>query len=333
MKKNKINIGVIGLGVGLHHLNSYIKNKSCNVIHICDFDSKKLKKIKKNYPYLNLTKNYKDIINDKSIDIVSIASYDNYHFKQIKDCLNNKKHVFVEKPICLLPKELKIIKNLQKKTKCVISSNLVLRTTPLFNKVKKEILKKDFEKIYYVESDYLWGRAEKFNQWRSGVKNYSIILGAAIHMIDLIIWILDMKPEYVTAYSNNTGSPNIKFNTFAILLLRFKSGLIVKITGNGPSVHDHFHGLKIFSNNKTLIHDLRKTETLIKKNKKFISKKLNNLYPGKEHRTKIINNFVDHIINRKNKLIIDKKNIYDVMEICFAAEKSIRLNKTIKITY
>ena len=99
--------------------------------------------------------------------------------------------MFIEKPICLLPRQLKIIKNLLLDRKNVVSSNMVLRTTPLFIDIRNEIRKKIFGNIFYIEADYLWGRLHKLYEWRSKVNNYSLILGAAIHMIDLIIWILN----------------------------------------------------------------------------------------------------------------------------------------------
>ena len=36
----------------------------------------------------------------KSIDLVSIASYDNYHFQHAIKCIAKNKHIFIEKPFC-----------------------------------------------------------------------------------------------------------------------------------------------------------------------------------------------------------------------------------------
>ena len=47
IRMKKINIGVIGLGVGYHHLKYYLNNKNCNVIKVCDFDKKKIFNLKK----------------------------------------------------------------------------------------------------------------------------------------------------------------------------------------------------------------------------------------------------------------------------------------------
>ena len=133
MKNIKLKVGVIGLGVGYYHLKCFMQNKFCKVVSVCDFDKKKIDKIKKKFPKLKTTLNHKDIINNKEIDLVCIASYDNYHCSQILESVKNKKHVFVEKPICTNYKEYIKIKNIFKKhPKSKISSNFILRTSPQF---------------------------------------------------------------------------------------------------------------------------------------------------------------------------------------------------------
>ena len=68
---------------------------------------------------------------------------------------------------------------LKKKPKLKLSSNMVLRTCPLFFKVRNSILKNNMGSIYHIEADYLWGRKAKLiSGWRSEAKFYSIIHGA-----------------------------------------------------------------------------------------------------------------------------------------------------------
>ena len=179
-----IKVGIIGLGVGIHHFNAIINNPLCKLIHVCDFDRNILNKYRNKYPDIIFTEKDNEIINNSDIDLISIASYDYYHYDQIIRSLKNKKNIFVEKPICLKKFELdKIFNILNKNKKLRISSNFVLRTEPDFIKLKKNINLNKFGNIFYAEADYYWGRLEKFIGWRSKF-NYSIILGAAIHMID-----------------------------------------------------------------------------------------------------------------------------------------------------
>ncbi len=79
----------------------------------------------------------------------------------------------------------KIAKLIRKDKQIKILSNLVLRSSSLFKIFRKKIISKD---LIYAELDYNWGRIHKLYGWRSKIKNYSLILGASIHMVDLMMW-------------------------------------------------------------------------------------------------------------------------------------------------
>ena len=67
------------------------------------------------------------------------------------------------------------------------------------------------------------------------------------------------------------------------------------------------------------------------KKKKFL--KINSSYPDKTGRKKLIQNFLD-ILNKKNtKPILSLREQLNLMSICLSAERSIKLNKKIKINY
>ena len=105
-----LRVGVIGLGVGAQHILAYAANANCEVIALCDIDATKRTEFAVIYPNLSITDDAMDLLNDPTIDIVSIASYDDIHAKQIIAALKNDKHVFVEKPLCLYAEEVREIK-------------------------------------------------------------------------------------------------------------------------------------------------------------------------------------------------------------------------------
>jgi len=331
-----LNVSVIGMGVGEKHAEAYENDPRCNLVSICDIDQKKDEYLKNKFPRAKIVHDTNQILNDKQIDIVSVASYDNYHCGQIVKAIQNNKHVMAEKPICLNDNELKEIYNAQKKnSKVVLSSNLVLRANDRMKKFKKDVTLSEFGDIFYVEGDYYWGRTEKLFGWRSEMDFYSIIMGAAIHMIDLVMWILESRPISVYVMGNKIGSKDtkLKYNSFAVILLKFENDLIIKVTGNGVCVHPHYHGLKIFGTKKTAIQNLNNVFYLSNLNSKTIKDSINEPYPQKETRKIIINSFVDSIIDPKKNPIVKKRDVYDVMSVCFAAEKSMETNKSINIEY
>jgi predicted dehydrogenase len=79
MNKSKIQVGVIGLGVGEAHIKSYRKTQNVEVKSICDFDSARLEEIGNRYNIDNRYTHYKNIVEDPDISVVSICSFDNCH--------------------------------------------------------------------------------------------------------------------------------------------------------------------------------------------------------------------------------------------------------------
>ena len=225
----------------------------------------------------------------------------------------------------------KIYKLAIKKKNLSLVSNLVLRANSKFKKIKNFINKKK-DNIYYIEADYLWGRPKKFEGWRSKTKNYSIILGAAIHVIDLVMWILDRKPKNVYSVGNTLATKKSKFkgNSFELIVLEFENGLIVKITGNGPCKYEHFHELKIFSEKYSIIHSLFNSNVVLKNNKK---KKLLGNYPDKKNRKNYIRSFISDLRKNKKQSIKEKQRLFDLMTVCLHAVKSSKKRKKIKLNY
>ena len=101
MIHRKLKIGVIGLGVGEQHVIGYQRIPNVEVTDICDIDPSVLKIVGDRNDVPNRHQNYKQITENPNIDVVSIASYDNYHAIQAISAFENGKHVMIEKPLAL----------------------------------------------------------------------------------------------------------------------------------------------------------------------------------------------------------------------------------------
>jgi predicted dehydrogenase len=337
MNKKKIRAGVIGLGVGAHQARTLYAHPDCELISICDFDKNKLSEIGLEFPNVKQTQQDHDILYDPNIDLVCIASYDEFHCKQVIACLNNNKHVYVEKPICLSKNEIKDIrKTLKENSKLSISSNMVLRTCPLFAKVKDEVITQKMGDIYHLEADYLWGRKEKIiSGWRAEADYYSIIHGAAVHMIDLVLWITEKNPINVRALGSNiiVSGTKQKHNDFAILLLEFEDQMSVKICAHGGAVHPHFHALKIFGKKSSFIHDYAETLWIDSSNSCQEYRTESESYPAKTMRSQALISFINSILSPEQKPLISIEDVFKVMSISLAAEQAANTKNTVSIEY
>jgi len=330
------NVGIIGMGVGEKHALAYRNHPQCEVKSLCDFDKQKLKELTNKFPETNIFENDQSILKDDDIDIVSIASYDNYHSNQIVQALENGMHVMAEKPLCMNMDEMEKIRVAHEQNNGVkLSANHVLRTNSRFTRFKNDIQTGEFGEVYFLDVDYYWGRLHKLFEWRAEMDFYSIILGAAIHMIDLVMWLLDSKPISVQAIGNDIANQGTKlqFNSFAVVLLKFENGVIAKITGNGGCVHPHFHGLKIYGTKQTAVHNLASAYYLDSSKPGSEPIPITEPYPEKEARENVIHSFVDSILNDSLTSLVPQQDVYDVMSVCFAAEEAMNTGQTVNIEY
>ena len=294
----KLKVGIIGLGVGEKHIYEYKKHPNCEIIALCDFDRNKVNKARFNYPDIEICENSKEIINNDMIDIVSIASYDSFHYEQIVGAINNEKHVFVEKPMCLYKNEAeKIKKILNNKSEIKLSSNLNLRTTPRFKRLKNMVNENHLGDLFYVESDYNSGRIKKVTEgWRGNENFHSVVYSSAIHVVDLICWILDDLPYEVTGYGNKIATKNtkFKFNDFVVGIMRYKNNIISKVTANIGCVHPHFHNLTVYGTKSTFINRFNEAIVIESRDNEKKPKVMKESYPGGK-KGEIISSFVDSI--------------------------------------
>jgi len=333
----QLRVGVIGLGVGAKHIQAYQAHPECRVTAICDFSSERLQNSLRLCPDAKTTKNADEILNAPDIDVVSVASFDNHHHEQVVRAIRNKKHVFVEKPICLFADEAREIKRLLlEKPDIRLSSNLNLRTCPRFMKIKDAVGRDELGKVYYLEGDYFWGRPHKLrNGWRKEMPFYSIIHGAAVHMIDLVLWIVNQRPVEVQGYGNRiaTGDSGMRFNDFASLLLKFEGGEIAKITANGGCVYPHFHRLTVYGSEKSFVHEISGGNWFEHKDAQLVERPILEAYPSVEDKGKVITSFIDLILTDSESEIVSSKDVFDTLSVCFSAEKAIESGRTTKIEY
>jgi predicted dehydrogenase len=331
----RLNVGVIGLGVGSYHLNNLINNKYVNVISVCDFDKKKIKKIKLKYPSIHTSTDSDVLLNNKIIDFVCIASYDNHHCTQVLKAIKNKKHVFVEKPICTNYSEYnKIKKALKNNYKIKISSNFVLRRSPQFLKLKDMIQKKKFGKIYLISGEYNYGRIKKIiTGWRGKIPIYSVTHGGAIHIIDLALSLIKKRPIKVVALGNNisTKNTNFKNNDITSSCIEFDDKMIFNVVSNFGCVMPHHHTFKVYGTKLTFIQEFDNVKIFESRSadKKIV--KLSKYYSNSDKKI-ILEDFINSIVKNK-KPIVDRNDVMNSMAISLAIDKSIASKKPEKIKY
>ncbi|MDG2312860.1 MAG: Gfo/Idh/MocA family oxidoreductase [Alphaproteobacteria bacterium] len=101
MSYKKINVAVIGAGwVGGIRANACASSPLVNELHIAEINLDRGQKIADYSKATSLTTNWKNLINNKSVDAIIIASTpESERFPIVRAALEAKKHVMIEKPI------------------------------------------------------------------------------------------------------------------------------------------------------------------------------------------------------------------------------------------
>lgn len=327
---------IIGLGVGEKHINGYESHPACEVKTICDFDENKLSEVSKRYPDKKVTRYARDIFNDDEINIVSVASFDNYHAEQVIAALNSKKNVFVEKPLCLNRNEYEdILATLKRNPSLKISSNLILRKTQRFIQLKNRVLSKKLGKTYLFESSYDYGRLNKILYgWRGDIPFYSVTHGGGIHLIDLMMWISGNNITKVFARGNkiSTKETNFRHHDCVEALLTFQDGSIGHVISNFSSVTPHGHKISIYGTKGTFHHGPLGCGYFWNRDKDSNPEMINDPYPGTQ-KGDIIPSFVDHILDEDIEPSVTTKSVLNTMTVSLAIEESLNTGDEVIVPY
>lgn len=331
----RLRAGVIGLGVGERHIEGYQSHPHCEVVALCDFSDEKLSMAKTRYPGIRLTKQADEVLQDPEIDVVSIATYDNYHYEQIVQAINHNKHIFVEKPLCLYENEAADIRRLlQGKPLLRMSSNLILRMAPRFRLLKQMITDGKMGKLFYAEGDYNYGRLHKITDgWRGKLDFYSVVYGGGVHIIDLLLWLTGDRVVEVAAYGNNLSSAgsSFRYNDMVVSILKFESGMIAKIAANFGCVFPHFHALSIYGTKATFVNGL-KYATLFESRDPAQAGRIIRTSGRARHEGELVYNFVDSILNH-SQAEVTEEDIFKTMSVCFAIEKATHQSGSVVVRY
>jgi len=332
--ERRLRSGVIGLGVGEQHILGYQK-AGVEVASLCDSDSEKLKTFKNRFPQCRATLSADEVLADPNIDIVSIASYDDHHAGQVLKALRARKHVFVEKPLCMSDRELQeIATQLEKDPSIRLSSNTVLRVSSRFGDLRARIAEREFGQVFYIEADYNYGRLNKVQEgWRGRIKNYSVMLGGGVHVVDLLSWIVDAPVAHVSAMGNKFCSMHSGFEgpDMAVALLHFSNGVVGKVCANFGCVYPHFHKLSVYGTKATFENRLDGGFIYKSRSAKDSPIKLESDYPGLS-KSDLIPSFVS-AIRGQGLAIVTERDVLNTVAICLAIDKSLRSGQAEKVVY
>jgi predicted dehydrogenase len=159
---DRLNFAVIGLnGRAYAHLSSLKANKSAaRISHVCDVDSNILKKFADSVQQEMgeapvAEKDFRNILEQKDVDAVTIATPDHWHAPMAIAGLQAGKHVYVEKPCSHNPAEGEMLIEAQEKYRKLVQMGTQQRSSPHTLEVVDKIRQGMIGRPYFAKSWYV----------------------------------------------------------------------------------------------------------------------------------------------------------------------------------
>lgn len=203
---SKIRIGFIGCGgiaFGKHFLEMYSKKDEVDLVAFCDLVVERAEQAAKEFATVEnpmICTDYKEILADKSIEVVHVLTPNNAHCEITVASLESGKHVMCEKPMAATTQEAKKMLEARDRTGKLLTIGYQYRHYPVNALMKKVVDEGHIGEAYYIEANYLrrrgvptWGVfIDKTKQ--GGGPNIDI----GTHALDLALFVTDnYKVDYV----------------------------------------------------------------------------------------------------------------------------------------
>ncbi len=198
----KVKIGIVGLGrLGRKHAeNIAFRTPKAELTAICSILKEEVDEVKKNWGIPHGYTSYEEMLKNKELDAIFIASPSGEHCHQIAEALEAGYHVFSEKPLGVSLSECKSAETaVEKHQDKVFMLGFMRRYDPSYAYAKRKIEEGAIGKPilfrgYSIDPESAIEGAIKFAPHSGGQ-----FLDMAIHDIDLARWFLNSEAKSVYA--------------------------------------------------------------------------------------------------------------------------------------
>jgi len=213
-KKEGVGIGLVGAGNFAKGvlLPCFSTNEKVHLVGVNTATGMSAKAVAEQFSFRYAANNADDILNDKDVDAVIIATRHNLHGPLVKKTLESGKHVFVEKPLCLTDDELQEVIKVYKSFASDSDDNKILmvgfnrRFSPVVRKIKDLLSARGTPIVatYNVNAGYI----PKDSWIQDPVEGGGRIIGEVCHFVDTFRYLVGspVKTVYATCVRSDNDS-------------------------------------------------------------------------------------------------------------------------------
>jgi predicted dehydrogenase len=323
LRPSPVSIGFIGAG---SYAQSYLlpnipKSKDTVLKGVMTATSAGSRSVADRFGFEFCTGNEDDILTNDQINTVFIATRHDTHGHYVKKALAARKHVFVEKPLCLCPEELSQIMEIYTPLPLPylmvgFNRRFASLTTTLLDKIGTGAM----SMIYRINAGVIqsdsWVQDNKVGGGR--------VIGEVCHFVDYLTFINGSLPVSVYAAAMSHAQNN---NDTLTISLRFANGSIgsIQYFANGSKALPKEY-IEIYNHGVTaIIADFR--ELIIYGDRKPLRKKLLTQDKGQKNE---VREFIEMIL-KGGPPLISPEEIFSTTNVTFKILESLKTGKVIDL--
>jgi predicted dehydrogenase len=320
----KLNVGVVGLGLGRHFTAALAASDAVGRIAICDRDERRVARVRTDLPAV--AAGYADLdemLGRESLDAVSIVTPDHLHRPHAELCLRAGCHVLLTKPLATNLQDGRAIVRAAEAggRKLMVAHERRCRTH--IRHVKAMLEAGDLGDIIHVRIDAIQDKRGQFQAapwYASAEAGRTALVGSGIHEVDLLRHLIARPIESVSAHSNRLGDLDFPKDKTTAALFRFAGGTVGQVTvtyeAHWPKagvIDDHFRlvGTKGLIVGLRAARDGRDEWEDVPRDRE----------PIVEGVRGCVNAFLDSILN-ESPVPIDGRDAFASLAACVAADES-----------
>ncbi|MFH0777491.1 MAG: Gfo/Idh/MocA family oxidoreductase [Candidatus Eisenbacteria bacterium] len=219
-RDGSVDVAVVGCGYwGPNLIRNLVENKTCRNIICCDARAGQLSALTKRYPNLIYTTEYDEVLRDKSISAVMIATPVSTHFELAGKALRAGKHTFIEKPFTANRRQGIELMERADATGLTLMVGHTFEYSPPVLKIKEVISRKELGTVYYISSTRVNLGLHQ--------RDISVLWDLAPHDLSMLLFWLEEVPVRVFSMGKafvQKGIPDVAF-----VSMEFASGVIAHI--------------------------------------------------------------------------------------------------------
>ena len=244
--KNTYNIGIIGAGmIAEKHIAGLKKTERANITWIARKDAAKLDEFRKKHGIANGCADYREMLNDPSLDAVIITSPPNMHYDMFLECINAGKHILLEKPSAFNRKQMEEMLRISAAHPGQVVMDCSCRHArlqPMFRAVKKIVDSGVLGELYMIHHNCLWRQARGGIEYHPAAKWFldkSIAGGGpmfdwGVYDLSFHLGVLSDKPELTKILSASTrngldkvdpGTPVFDVEEHFVVMMELTGGI------------------------------------------------------------------------------------------------------------